>query len=440
MNRKYFGLSLLLLSLSVSGADLKSVRSSSDQDGSRVVLELSSRPELSYFSLNNPSRLVLDVQNLDPSSLQKLITVADASIARIRANAWGAGSRIVFDLEGDYRSNIFALGPKNSFPHRLVVDVVGYLEGEKVSNRTAILNEPAEPLVEKRDIVVAIDPGHGGKDPGASAYGVLEKQVVLKIAKRLAKRFRDEPGYRAILTRDDDRFINLKNRPRLARRAGADFFISIHADSFPKNRNVRGTGVYALSLRGANSELSRWLQNTENADDLARLDLGDVDNDTVQMLLNMSKDSAIRISKQAGEDILKGLAKVGRVHKKTLGFANFVVLRSPDFPSLLIETGFLSNRSDAQRLSSPAEQEKIAKAIFKGIKRYFEKSPPANTFVSWRKQNAGMLRVLKVTRGDTLSGIAARVGLSLQALKELNSLTSDVIYLGQKLEVPAVPR
>jgi N-acetylmuramoyl-L-alanine amidase len=421
--------------------DLQSVRSSADQDSSRVVLEFSGKPQFSHFNLNDPSRLVLDITNLNAKTLSPLDSIDDSRIQRIRSSIRGNGRRLVFDLSGEYRSNVFALGPKGRYPHRLVVDVVGYVAGEKASSRSAPPNETAEPLVEKRDIVVAIDPGHGGKDPGASSYGVVEKRVVLQIATRLARRFQSEPGYRAVLTREDDRYIQLKDRPRIAREAGADFFISIHADSFPKNRNVRGTGVYALSLRGANSELSRWLQNTENADDLAGgVDLGDVDNDTRQVLLNMSMESAIRISKQAGEGVLSDLKDAGRVHKKRLGLANFVVLRSPDIPSLLIETGFLSNRSDAKRLSISREQEKIAAAIFEGIKRYFEKSPPANTFVAWRKQNADQRMIIEVKRGDTLSEIAARYGLSLQALKELNGLETNVIHLGQKLEVPVSPR
>ena len=421
--------------------DLQSVRSSADQDSSRVVLEFSGKPQFSHFNLNNPSRLVLDITNLTAKTLSPLNSIDDSRIQRIRSSIRGNGRRLVFDLSGEYRSNVFALGPKGRYPHRLVVDVVGYVAGEKASSRSAPPNDTAEPPVEKRDIVVAIDPGHGGKDPGASSYGVVEKQVVLQIAKRLARRFQSEPGYRAVLTREDDRYIQLKDRPRIAREAGADFFISIHADSFPKNRNVRGTGVYALSLRGANSELSRWLQNTENADDLAGgVDLGDVDNDTRQVLLNMSMESAIRISKQAGEGVLSDLKDAGRVHKKRLGLANFAVLRSPDIPSLLIETGFLSNRSDAKRLSISREQEKVAAAIFEGIKRYFEKSPPANTFVAWRKQNAGQRMIIEVKRGDTLSEIAARYGLSLQALKELNGLETNVIHLGQKLEVPVSSR
>ena len=421
--------------------DLQSVRSSADQDSSRVVLEFSGKPQFSHFNLNNPSRLVLDITNLTAKTLSPLNSIDDSRIQRIRSSIRGNGRRLVFDLSGEYRSNVFALGPKGRYPHRLVVDVVGYVAGEKASSRSAPPNDTAEPPVEKRDIVVAIDPGHGGKDPGASSYGVVEKQVVLQIAKRLARRFQSEPGYRAVLTREDDRYIQLKDRPRIAREAGADFFISIHADSFPKNRNVRGTGVYALSLRGANSELSRWLQNTENADDLAGgVDLGDVDNDTRQVLLNMSMESAIRISKQAGEGVLSDLKDAGRVHKKRLGLANFAVLRSPDIPSLLIETGFLSNRSDAKRLSISREQEKVAAAIFEGIKRYFEKSPPANTFVAWRKQNADQRMIIEVKRGDTLSEIAARYGLSLQALKELNGLETNVIHLGQKLEVPVSSR
>ncbi len=430
-----------LFAVSAHAIDLKSVRSSADQDSSRVVLEFSGKPQFSHFNLNNPSRLVLDITNLRAKTLSLLDSVDDSRIQRIRSSIRGNGRRVVFDLSGEYRSSVFTLGPKGHYPHRLVVDVVGYVAGEKVSARSAPLNETAEPLVEKRDIVVAIDPGHGGKDPGASSVGVVEKKVVLQIAKRLARRFQSEPGYRAVLTREDDRYIQLKDRPRIAREAGADFFISIHADSFPKNRNVRGAGVYALSLRGANSELSRWLQNTENADDLAGgVDLGDVDNDTRQVLLNMSMDSAIRISKQAGEGVLSDLKDAGRVHKKRLGLANFIVLRSPDIPSLLIETGFLSNRSDAKRLSSSREQEKIAAAIFEGIKRYFEKSPPANTFVAWRKQNSGKRLVIEVERGDTLSEIAVRYGLSLQALKELNGLETNVIHLGQKLEVPGSAR
>lgn len=430
-----------IVGLPIHAIELTSVRSSADQDSSRVVLELSGKPRFSHFNLNNPSRLVLDITNLTQPTLQALDAIDDSRIQRIRRSKRGQGHRLVFDLVGDYRTGVFALEPKSRYPHRLVIDIVGYRANEKTSPRSQSNDEPSEPPVAKRDIIVAIDPGHGGRDPGASSYGVVEKKVVLQIAKRLARRFQSEPGYRAVLTREDDRFIPLKDRPRLAREAGADFFVSIHADSFPKNRNVRGTGVYALSLRGANSELSRWLQNTENADDLAGgVDLGDVDDDTRQVLLNMSMESAIRISKQAGEGVLRDLAGAGRVHKKHLGLANFVVLRSPDIPSLLIETGFLSNRSDAKRLSNRREQEKIAAAIFEGIKRYFEKSPPANTFVAWRKENAGQRIIVEVKRGDTLSEIAARHGLSLKALKELNGLKSNVIQLGQKLEVPVAPR
>lgn len=430
----------LCLSSLTWAVDLKALRSSVTQDSSRVVLELTGPAQLNYFNLDNPKRLVVDVSNLRHASVQSLSVLDDSRIHRIRTSVRESGSRLVFDLSGDYRTNVFALAAEGAYPHRIVIDVVGYIAGEAAPIR-APETRPPEPLVQKRDIVVAIDPGHGGRDPGATGYGVVEKEIVLQISKRIARRFQNEAGYRAVLTREGDQFIKLTDRPKKAREAGADFFVSIHADSFPKNRSVRGFGVFALSLRGANSELSRWLQNTENADDLAGgVDLGDVDDATRQVLLNMSMESAIRISKQAGEGLLSDLRRVGRVHKKEIGLANFVVLRSPDIPSLLIETGFISNRSDAKRLSNPQEQEKIAAAIVLGITRYFERNPPANTFVAWRKQNAGSRIVVEVKRGDSLSEIAARYGLSVKALRELNGLKSDVIRVGQKLEVPVAPR
>lgn len=432
---------LCFLQSSISFAiDLKTVRSSANQDSSRVVLELTGQPTFKYFNLTNPTRLVIDVTNLNPKTVSSLTKIVDSRIKKIRTSGRGDGSRLVFDLIGNDRTDVFALDAKSGFPNRLVIDVVGYRVDEKQIARV-VDKQDAEPPVQKRDIVVAIDPGHGGKDPGASSYGVVEKVVVLQIAKRVAKKFQAEPGYRAVLTRKTDQFVPLLQRTKLARSAGADFFVSIHADSFPKNKKIRGSGVFALSLRGASSELSRWLEDSENAVDLAGgVDLGEVDNDTRQVLLNMSMESAIRISKLAGESVLRDLRRVGRIHKKYLGLANFVVLRSPDIPSLLIETGFLSNRSDAKRLSNPVEQTKIASAIFKGIKRYFEQSPPANTFVAWRKSNIYQREIVIVERGDTLSGISSKYGLSLQTLKELNELDSNIIQLGQELEVPVIPR
>ena len=428
---------LFAFSTSAHALRLLEVRSSADQDSTRLVLGLSGAPTLNVLSLANPERLVVDVTNLDAGSLEALTRWSDTRVTRVRTSVRQSGSRLVFDLAAKYRTNVFALTPTAGNPHRLVVDIIGYVAGE----RQAIEPTSApEPPVQKRDIVIAIDPGHGGKDPGASSYGVIEKEVVLQISKQIAARFQKEPGFRAVLTRSDDRFIRLSDRPKLARDAGADFFVSIHADSFPKNRSVRGAGVYALSLRGANSELSRWLQNQENSADLAGgVDLGDVDDETRQMLLNMSMESAIRISMQAGDGLLANLSRVGRVHKKELGLANFVVLRSPDIPSLLVETGFLSNQQDAKRLSNVREQDRIAEAVYLVIRAYFERSPPANTYLFWRKQQEGRLITIEVKRGDTLSEIANRYGLTVNALKELNDLNSDVIRLGQQLQVPLRP-
>lgn len=425
---------LLCITQMASSAEFLDLRHSVNQDSSRVVLEFSEAPSFRALTLAEPDRLVIDLPNVSALEIPGQGLKDDSRIIQLRASARGTGTRLVVDLAGPYRTGVFALPPQDRYPHRLVVDVIGYVAGEP--NRREAATEAPEPPAERRDIVIAIDPGHGGKDPGASGYGVVEKEIVLQISKRLAKRINQEPGFRAVLTRPDDRFIPLADRPKLAREAGADFFISVHADSFPKNRDVRGFGVYALSLRGANSELSRWLQNTENAEDLAGgVDLGNVDDQTRQVLLNMSMESATRISKQAGERLLTDLRRIGRVHKQALGLANFVVLRSPDIPSLLVETGFLSNRTDAKRLADPNEQVRVADAIAAGIVDYFERSPPANTLVYWQKQQGDPISIT-VAPGDSLSVLAARHGVRVQDIKQLNGLTSDVIRVGQQLEVP----
>lgn len=231
--------------------------------------------------------------------------------------------------------------------------------------------------------------------------------MVLQIAKVLRAEFDRLPGFKAVLTRDDDTFIPLPKRPQIARDANADFFVSLHADSFPKDPKVFGGGVYALSLRGATSETARWLARRENSVDLSHgVDLGDVDDDIRKVLLNMSMDSAIRISKQAGTKVIGEMSTVQRMHRRRLEQANFMVLRSPDIPSLLVELGFLSNAKDVKRLTTPSEQRKVAAAIARGIVSYFEAAPPANTLVDAQKRAAGT--VYTVVRGDTLSGIAQR--------------------------------
>lgn len=358
-------------------------RSTADADQTRLVLELTQAPQYRKFHLASPNRLVLDLSDTSTELPSSLFDISGPRISDVRAARRGDGVRIVFDLTDDLPSKAFTLDATDSKPIRLVLDVLGQQSQSQPAVAEAEPSAPApEPApVAIRDIVVAIDPGHGGKDPGALGRGgVREKDVVLQVAKRLKAEFDATPGFRGVLTRPDDRFIPLSKRPQIARDKNADFFVSLHADSFPKDRRVFGGGVYALSLRGATSETARWLARRENAVDLSHgVDLGDVEEDIRRVLLNMSMDSAIRISKQAGSKVIAEMKGVGRMHRRQLEQANFVVLRSPDIPSLLVEMGFLSNDQDVARLTNPSEQKRIAAAIRRGIVRYFESAPPPNT-------------------------------------------------------------
>ena len=422
------------------------VRSTTQNGTTRLVLELSEAVQYRKFHLTGPNRLVVDLSATSTGLPASLFALSNAQVRGVRAARRGDGVRLVFDLAGDFPSKAFTLAGDGATPNRLVLDIAGNPAVESVPAPAPapapVAAKPAAAVVEPqvsvpaRDIVIMIDPGHGGKDPGALAKGgIREKDVVLAIARKLKAEFDRLPGFQGKLTRSGDSFIALGKRTQLARAADADFFVSLHADSFPKDRSVYGGGVYALSLRGATSETARWLAKRENAVDLSHgVDLGDVDDDLRKVLLNMSVDSAIRISKQAGGKVIKEMSGVARMHRRRLEQANFVVLRSPDIPSLLVELGFLSNAQDVKRLTNPADQDKVAAAIRRGIVSYFESSPPANTVVDQKKRAKPDAYV--VVRGDTLSAIAKKNGTTLAAIRQANGLSSNAIRIGQKLDIP----
>ncbi|WP_170272512.1 N-acetylmuramoyl-L-alanine amidase [Litorivicinus lipolyticus] len=416
------------------------VRSTTENGTTRLVLELSEAVQYRKFHLTGPNRLVVDLSATSTGLPATLFALSSAQVRGVRAARRGDGVRLVFDLAGDFPSKAFTLAGDGAAPNRLVLDIAGNPAVE--SKAAPVVAKAAAPAVQPqvsvpaRDIVIMIDPGHGGKDPGALAKGgIREKDVVLAIARKLKAEFDRLPGFQGKLTRSGDSFIALGKRTQLARAADADFFVSLHADSFPKDRSVYGGGVYALSLRGATSETARWLAKRENAVDLSHgVDLGDVDDDLRKVLLNMSVDSAIRISKQAGAKVINEMSGVARMHRRRLEQANFVVLRSPDIPSLLVELGFLSNAQDVKRLTNPADQDKVAAAIRRGIVSYFESSPPANTVVDQKKRAKPDAYV--VVRGDTLSAIAKKNGTTLAAIRRANGLSSNAIRIGQKLDIP----
>ena len=453
--RVFVYLGLLCIGSVQAQVSVENVRAVTKDDSTRLVLETSDVVAYRKFHLSSPDRLVIDLRDTSTQLPPALFELDDARIANVRAARRGDGVRLVFDLTGDIPSKAFTLQAEDGRPARLVVDLLSTIASTPAKPSPAAPTSKSEPVAVPaqskadtpapqaplRDIIVAIDPGHGGKDPGALGRGgVREKNVVLEIAKRLKAEFDAIPGFQGVLTRSGDTFIPLARRPQIAREKNADFFVSLHADSFPKDRRVYGGGVYALSLRGATSETARWLAKRENAVDLSHgVDLGDVEEDIRRVLLNMSMDSAIRISKQAGTKVIAEMKGVARMHRRQLEQANFVVLRSPDIPSLLVELGFLSNDQDVARLTKASEQKKVAQAIRRGIVRYFEASPPPNTqlYVQTRGEGASTAaRSYTVKKGDNLSKIAATNGISLDRLRRANNLSSDNIRIGQRLIIP----
>jgi N-acetylmuramoyl-L-alanine amidase len=283
---------------------------------------------------------------------------------------------LVFDLKKPVRYFIQMLKPSNNFQYRLVVDFYHHdFDPERKTPEPAPLPEPGAPRDPDRDILIVIDPGHGGEDSGALGKKSYEKTVVLQISKRLKALVDAQPGMRAELTRTGDYYVKLRKRSSIARLKRADMFISVHADGF-KDPRARGASVYALSTRGATSEAAKILANKENLSDLAGgVSLADKDDLLAGVLLDLSMSSTINESISFGREVLAELKKIGRVHSKRVEQAGFAVLKSPDVPSILVETAFITNPSEEKLLKSKKHQDRIARAILSGVKRYIAKSP-----------------------------------------------------------------
>jgi len=285
----------------------------------------------------------------------------------------------------------------------------------------------------ERDVVIAIDAGHGGDDPGAlGRHGTREKDVTLAIARKLAQVIDAEPGMKAVLVRKGDYYVGLRQRMGIARQNKADLFVSIHADAF-RDPRVRGASVYTLSRRGASSEAARWLAESENASDLiGGVSLEDKDDVLASVLLDLSQTAAMEASADVAQRVFRQLRRFGPVHSNRVQQAGFMVLKSPDIPSILVETAFISNASEEQHLNNPAHQAELAQAIMSGIREYFQVSPPPGTLMASQAEHRHVIEP-----GDTLSGIAQQYRVSLNSLRDINGLTSDQIRVGQTLLIPA---
>ncbi len=422
----------------VQAAQLYGVRMHDAPDYTRVVLDVSGAVDYDLFTLSNPQRVVIDLKQTTPGPgfNPGRARIAGERVRGLRASPRGNGYRVVLDVSMPLKPSGFTLAPVEPYGDRLVIDLY--------SDRPAVTKPVMAPRnEEKRDVVIAIDAGHGGEDPGAlgprvRGSRVREKEVVFKIASRLDDKLNRAKGYRAVMVREGDYYIALRKRVEIARRARADLFLSIHADAF-RVPSVSGASVYTLSEKGASSENARWLAEKENRSDLiggvGGVSLDDKDDLLAHVLLDLSMEANRSASIQAGESLVAQLGSVTKMHKRRVEQAGFVVLKSPDVPSVLVETGYISNPDEARRLHSSAYQEKIAIALFEGIRAYMERTAPPGTLIAWQREQGGVRYT--ISRGDTLSAIAVRYGTSARRIKEANGLAGDRIRVGQVIIIPA---
>lgn len=419
-------------------ADVNGVRVWQSPDHVRLVLDLSKAHEHKVFQLTSPDRIVVDLAGADLNTNLNDVEIDDTDIIGLRSGRRNKTDlRLVVETAATMSYKSFPLPPNDSIGHhRLVIDLERRQTGQLA--QPAVIKNVASYESNRRDIIIAIDAGHGGEDPGAIGAGrAREKDVVLAIANELKNMLAAESGFAPFMVRTGDYYIGLRERSERARKANADFFVSVHADAF-KHPSANGSSVYVLSDRGATSEAAAYLANKENASDLiGGVSISDREDHLAMTLLDLSMTAKRTASVSIGSEILGEMGKISRLHKKRVEEAAFVVLKSPDMPALLVETGFISNPDEARQLNTRAYQQKMARAIFNGIKAYFYQHPPAGTLVAARVKAAGQFTEYVVRRGDTLSELAMRNGTDMQYLRDINSLSSDVLKIGQKLRLPS---
>ena len=426
MKRLLTGLFVWLTAITAvqAATEFKGVRLWAAPDHTRVVFDTSGPSSHELFALKNPDRLVIDVKAAAAADTLQTATKAGGLVKGIRTALNKPGVlRIVLDLKQSVKPRSFNLTPNDRYGHRLVVDL--YEQATQAKAKKVVASKPTM----LRDLVIAIDAGHGGDDPGAiGRRGTREKDVVMSIARRLARLIEAEPGMRPVMIREGDYYIGLRKRIDKARKHGADLFISIHADGFRDHR-ASGSSVYVLSRRGASSEMARVLAAKENAADLAGgVSLDDKDELLREVLLDLSQTATLEASFEVAENMLGELKRVGKTHKRSVQQAGFLVLKSPDIPSILVETAFITNPNEEKRLRDHKHQQKLAHAMLRGIRDYFGSHQPPGTH--------GLARQYVVKRGDTLSHIAQRYAVSLNTLRGYNDLKSDTVRVGDKLRIP----
>lgn len=501
----YTWLTILIFSASAfaqnSTQQVNNLRLWHSPDSTRIVFDVSANVQHQMFTLDNPLRLVVDIENAALNFKLPSLDPTNQHILAVRSGRPDdARLRFVFELKKKLQSDDFLLSPNELYGHRLVVDL-SEADGssnpftqpskESVGNSNDSIQQPqpaktiaqeavpSPPVAiavrqnqskanESDKLLIAIDAGHGGEDPGALGYrGSREKQLTLAIAKKLQSIINQDPRMHAYMVRQGDYYIKLHKRRLMARKAGADLFISIHADAFTK-QSASGFSVFALSQSGATSAMAGALAAKENASDLiGGVSLADKDEVLAKVLVDLSMTNTISESVNFGGRILKQLGRVGKLHSKRVEQAGFAVLKSADIPSVLIETGFVTNPTEERNLKSSAYQTKVAQAIHRAINEYYQQTPHRSNAIvaapiapksSYSSDNTSTYNSLvkpksgsktksstrvsgksshRVVRGDSLSKIAYRYGTSVSQLKRLNNLNRDTVMLGQRLKIPS---
>ena len=421
---------LLIASVATAGTTVENIRIWSENDKTRVVLDLSHPVEHNIFTLRGPDRLVIDLKDSRLSGALSDMPRGAGTVRSIRSAVRANGQlRVVLDLNTAVRSRTFTAGPNASYGDRLVVDL-------QQAGSLAPVKRASEGYRPGRDIVIAIDAGHGGKDPGAvGKKRTREKDVVLQISRELASRINAEPGMKAVLVRDRDIYIDHRERMAIARRHKADLFVSIHADAVD-DRRAHGASVYALSLKGASDEAARQLARRENAS-VGGVSLNDKDDLLASVLLDIAQNESLDASLSVGNEVAKQMGRVTKMHRKTVQQAGFLVLKSPDLPSILVETAFISNPSEEKKLRDKGYQARLSNSILAGIREYFYENAPPDTRIAMdlKREPARQVRHV-VARGDTVSEIAERYNVSTADIRRANKLASDRIRVGQTLSIP----
>ncbi len=437
---------LLLASANVSAASVEEVRLWRAPDHTRLVFDLSAATDYTLFTLANPDRVVIDIKNSSLSGDLAMLDFNNSPISGMRsAIRDGDTLRMVIDLAAKVDPRSFTLEPNSEQGDRLVVDLYDQSQGSTSTQNNTAGTSPVVALSrsdEKRNIIVAISAGHGGEDPGGIGFDgkLKEKNITLKIARALFDQLQRTPGYTPIMIRDGDYYVELQRRSEIAREKRADLFVAVHTDWYRSSR-ASGLTVYALSGDRADRENSRRVAQKENGSDLlggvgGDISLGSWDDDVALTLVSLQMAWSMEQSLIAGTRVLESLDGITRLRRDKVQQASLEVLKSPDIPSMLIETGYLTNPAEARRLNTTAFRQKLAGAIAQGVMNYFYDAPPEGSLVAWQKENGIVPGSYTVKRGDSLSVIAQRFGVRLAQLKSSNGISSNTIHIGQVLTIP----